>query len=134
MSLPPKAVSNPAAAAAAGTGPGTGPSPSSQLRATLTTVPLPPGTPVAQQPLPVPQTQYPSLKASGSFTNMCFFLPQNLVSSAAFLAWTVFLNILGIRFDAHIMPETAVQAGGSLGFDSARVCCTVYNTKCLVWL
>ncbi|KAG1961755.1 eukaryotic translation initiation factor 4 gamma [Pimephales promelas] len=57
MSLPPKAVSNPAAAAAAGTGPGTGPSPSSQLRATLTTVPLPPGTPVAQQPLPVPQTQ-----------------------------------------------------------------------------
>ncbi|KAG1961752.1 eukaryotic translation initiation factor 4 gamma [Pimephales promelas] len=59
MSLPPKAVSNPAAAAAAGTGPGTGPSPSSQLRATLTTVPLPPGTPVAQQPLPVPQTQIP---------------------------------------------------------------------------
>ncbi|XP_067302400.1 eukaryotic translation initiation factor 4 gamma 3 isoform X3 [Pseudorasbora parva] len=57
MSLPPKAVSKPAAAAAAGTGPGTGPSPSSQLRATLTTVPLPPGTPVAQQPPPVPHTQ-----------------------------------------------------------------------------
>ncbi|XP_067302403.1 eukaryotic translation initiation factor 4 gamma 3 isoform X6 [Pseudorasbora parva] len=59
MSLPPKAVSKPAAAAAAGTGPGTGPSPSSQLRATLTTVPLPPGTPVAQQPPPVPHTQIP---------------------------------------------------------------------------
>ncbi|XDV45940.1 hypothetical protein PO909_013939 [Leuciscus waleckii] len=57
MSLPPKAVSKPAAAAAAGTG--TGPSPSSQLRATLTTVPLPPGTPVAQQPPPVPQPQFP---------------------------------------------------------------------------
>ncbi|KAK7128847.1 hypothetical protein R3I94_017167 [Phoxinus phoxinus] len=59
MSLLPKAVSKPAAAAAAGTGPGTGtgPLPSSQLRATLTTVPLPPGTPVAQQPPPVPQTQ-----------------------------------------------------------------------------
>ncbi|XP_051735410.1 eukaryotic translation initiation factor 4 gamma 3 isoform X7 [Ctenopharyngodon idella] len=52
MSLPPKAVPKPAAAAAAGTGPGTGPSPSSQLRAPLTTVPLPPGTPVAQQPPP----------------------------------------------------------------------------------
>ncbi|KAK7132264.1 hypothetical protein R3I93_018728 [Phoxinus phoxinus] len=59
MSLLPKAVSKPAAAAAAGTGPGTGtgPLPSSQLRATLTTVPLPPGTPVAEQPPPVPQTQ-----------------------------------------------------------------------------
>ncbi|XP_067228544.1 eukaryotic translation initiation factor 4 gamma 3 isoform X2 [Chanodichthys erythropterus] len=53
MSLQPKAVPKPAAATAAGTGPGTGPSPSSQLRATLTTVPLPPGTPVAQQPPPV---------------------------------------------------------------------------------
>ncbi|XP_077070711.1 eukaryotic translation initiation factor 4 gamma 3 isoform X3 [Siphateles boraxobius] len=50
MSLPPKVVPKPAAA---GTGPGTGtgPSPSSQL------LPLPPGTPVAQQPPPVPQTQ-----------------------------------------------------------------------------
>lgn len=107
MSLPPKAVSKPAAAAAAGTGPGTGtgPSPSIQLRATLTTVPLPPGTPVAQQPPPV-QTQYPSLKASGSITNMCF--PPSKTQWAQLPAWTVFLNILGIRFDAHIMPETAV--------------------------
>ncbi|XP_016135657.1 eukaryotic translation initiation factor 4 gamma 3-like [Sinocyclocheilus grahami] len=47
MSLPPKAVPKPAAA---GTGPGTGPSLSSQLRATLTPVPLPQGTPVPQQP------------------------------------------------------------------------------------
>ncbi|KAK7128843.1 hypothetical protein R3I94_017167 [Phoxinus phoxinus] len=64
MSLLPKAVSKPAAAAAAGTGPGTGtgPLPSSQLRATLTTVPLPPGTPVAQQPPPVPQTQIPRVE------------------------------------------------------------------------
>ncbi|KAK7132262.1 hypothetical protein R3I93_018728 [Phoxinus phoxinus] len=64
MSLLPKAVSKPAAAAAAGTGPGTGtgPLPSSQLRATLTTVPLPPGTPVAEQPPPVPQTQIPRVE------------------------------------------------------------------------
>ncbi|XP_073731303.1 eukaryotic translation initiation factor 4 gamma 3 isoform X3 [Misgurnus anguillicaudatus] len=58
MSLPPKAVSKPAAAAA-GTGPGTGPSPSSQLRAPLTPVPLSQGPPVAQQPpqLTLQQTQ-----------------------------------------------------------------------------
>ncbi|KAL0158315.1 hypothetical protein M9458_046391, partial [Cirrhinus mrigala] len=76
MSLPPKAVPKPAAAAAAGTGPGTGPSPSSQLRAPLNVTPVPvpltPGTPVAQQPPPVPQ--YPSLKASSSMTNLYLWL------------------------------------------------------------
>ncbi|KAJ8391176.1 hypothetical protein AAFF_G00096050 [Aldrovandia affinis] len=52
MSLPPKAV--PKSAAAVVTGPGTGQSPSSQLRATLTSVSLPPGAPVAPQQIAVP--------------------------------------------------------------------------------
>ncbi|XP_028854546.1 LOW QUALITY PROTEIN: eukaryotic translation initiation factor 4 gamma 3 [Denticeps clupeoides] len=46
MSLPPKVVPKPAVVA----GPGTGPSPSAQLRATLTSVSLPPGPPTAPQP------------------------------------------------------------------------------------
>ncbi|KAI1890557.1 hypothetical protein AGOR_G00154910 [Albula goreensis] len=52
MSLPPKAV--PKSAAAVVTGPGTGPSPSNQLRATLTSVSLPPGAPASPQPTAVP--------------------------------------------------------------------------------
>lgn len=58
MSLPQKAVPKSAAPAA---GPGPGPANSSQLRTPLATVPLP-GPPLAQQPPPVPPTQYPSLK------------------------------------------------------------------------
>lgn len=57
MSLPPKVVSKPAAVAVSG--PGSGPSPSSQLRATLTSVSLPPGAPTAPQPGAVPPPQYP---------------------------------------------------------------------------
>ncbi|XP_076124918.1 eukaryotic translation initiation factor 4 gamma 3 isoform X3 [Alosa pseudoharengus] len=54
MSLPPKVVSKPAAVAVSG--PVTGPSPSSQLRASLTSVSLPPGAPTAQPPaVPPPQ-------------------------------------------------------------------------------
>uniref|UniRef100_A0A3Q2PEB5 Eukaryotic translation initiation factor 4 gamma 3 n=1 Tax=Fundulus heteroclitus TaxID=8078 RepID=A0A3Q2PEB5_FUNHE len=52
MSLPPKVVTKPAAVAVSG--PGSGPSPSSQLRATLTSVSLPPGAPTAPQPGAVP--------------------------------------------------------------------------------
>ncbi|XP_047203198.1 eukaryotic translation initiation factor 4 gamma 3 isoform X6 [Girardinichthys multiradiatus] len=52
MSLPPKVVTKPAAVAVSG--PGSGPSPSSQLRATLTSVSLPPGAPTAPQPGSVP--------------------------------------------------------------------------------
>ena len=59
MSLPPKVVPKPAAVAVSG--PVTGPSPSSQLRATLTSVSLPPGAPTAPQPPAVPPPQYPSL-------------------------------------------------------------------------
>ncbi|KAM6927849.1 eukaryotic translation initiation factor 4 gamma 3 [Xenentodon cancila] len=55
MSLPPKVVSKPAAVAVSG--PGSGPSPSSQLRATLTSVSLPPGAPTAPQPGAVPPPQ-----------------------------------------------------------------------------
>uniref|UniRef100_A0AAY4EAD8 Eukaryotic translation initiation factor 4 gamma, 3a n=1 Tax=Denticeps clupeoides TaxID=299321 RepID=A0AAY4EAD8_9TELE len=50
MSLPPKVVPKPAVVA----GPGTGPSPSAQLRATLTSVSLPPGPPTAPQ---IPRVQ-----------------------------------------------------------------------------
>ncbi|KAI4827908.1 hypothetical protein KUCAC02_031265 [Chaenocephalus aceratus] len=57
MSLPPKVV--PKTAAVAVSGPGSGPSPSSQLRATLTSVSLPPGAPTAPQPGAVPPPQYP---------------------------------------------------------------------------
>lgn len=57
MSLPPKVVPKPATVAVSG--PGSGPSPSSQLRATLTSVSLPPGAPTAPQPGAVPQPQYP---------------------------------------------------------------------------
>lgn len=57
MSLPPKVV--PKSAAVAVSGPGGGPSPSSQLRATLTSVSLPPGAPTAPQPGAVPPPQYP---------------------------------------------------------------------------
>ncbi|XP_019712219.1 eukaryotic translation initiation factor 4 gamma 3 isoform X4 [Hippocampus comes] len=56
MSLPPKVVPKPAAAVAV-SGPGSGPSPSSQLRATLTSVSLPPGAPTVPQPGAVPPTQ-----------------------------------------------------------------------------
>ncbi|XP_012737175.2 eukaryotic translation initiation factor 4 gamma 3 isoform X2 [Fundulus heteroclitus] len=52
MSLPPKVVTKPAAVSVSG--PGSGPSPSSQLRATLTSVSLPPGAPTAPQPGAVP--------------------------------------------------------------------------------
>ncbi|XP_029991017.1 eukaryotic translation initiation factor 4 gamma 3 isoform X17 [Sphaeramia orbicularis] len=55
MSLPPKVVPKPAAVAVSG--PGSGPSPSSQLRATLTSVSLPPGAPAAPQPGAVPPPQ-----------------------------------------------------------------------------
>lgn len=58
MSLPPKVV--PKATAVAVSGPGSGPSPSSQLRASLTSVSLPPGAPAAPpQPGAVPPPQYP---------------------------------------------------------------------------
>lgn len=59
MSLPTKIVPKPATVAVSG--PGTVPSPSSQLRATLTSVSLPPGAPGAPQPNAVPPPQYPSL-------------------------------------------------------------------------
>ncbi|XP_034725224.1 eukaryotic translation initiation factor 4 gamma 3 isoform X4 [Etheostoma cragini] len=55
MSLPPKVV--PKSSAVAVSGPGGGPSPSSQLRATLTSVSLPPGAPTAPQPGAVPPPQ-----------------------------------------------------------------------------
>ncbi|XP_057702464.1 eukaryotic translation initiation factor 4 gamma 3 isoform X15 [Corythoichthys intestinalis] len=63
MSLPPKVVPKPAAAVAA-SGPGSGPSPSSQLRATLTSVSLPPGAPAVPQPGAVPPTQIPRVQQS----------------------------------------------------------------------
>ncbi|XP_040926724.1 eukaryotic translation initiation factor 4 gamma 3 isoform X14 [Betta splendens] len=62
MSLPPKVVPKPAAVAVSG--PGSGPSPSSQLRATLTSVSLPPGAPTAPQPGAVPPPQIPRVQAS----------------------------------------------------------------------
>nr|XP_046238542.1 eukaryotic translation initiation factor 4 gamma 3 isoform X3 [Scatophagus argus] len=62
MSLPPKVVPKPAAVAVSG--PGSGPSPSSQLRATLTSVSLPPGAPTAPQPGAVPPTQIPRVQPS----------------------------------------------------------------------
>ncbi|XP_061543106.1 eukaryotic translation initiation factor 4 gamma 3 isoform X3 [Phycodurus eques] len=62
MSLPPKVVPKPAAIAASG--PGSGPSPSSQLRATLTSVSLPPGAPALPQPGAVPPTQIPRVQQS----------------------------------------------------------------------
>ncbi|XP_034021749.1 LOW QUALITY PROTEIN: eukaryotic translation initiation factor 4 gamma 3 [Thalassophryne amazonica] len=61
MSLPPKVVPKPAAVAISG--PGSGPSPSSQLRATLTSVSLPPGAPSAPQPGAVPP-QIPRVQPS----------------------------------------------------------------------
>ncbi|XP_077458729.1 eukaryotic translation initiation factor 4 gamma 3 isoform X3 [Stigmatopora argus] len=63
MSLPPKVVPKPAAAVAA-SGPGSGPSPSSQLRATLTSVSLPPGAPAIPQPGAVPPAQIPRVQQS----------------------------------------------------------------------
>ncbi|GLD72286.1 eukaryotic translation initiation factor 4 gamma 3 [Lates japonicus] len=62
MSLPPKVV--PKQAAVAVSGPGSGPSPSSQLRATLTSVSLPPGAPTAPQPGAVPPPQIPRVQPS----------------------------------------------------------------------
>uniref|UniRef100_UPI003AAB7033 uncharacterized protein n=1 Tax=Centroberyx gerrardi TaxID=166262 RepID=UPI003AAB7033 len=62
MSLPPKVVTKSAAVAVSG--PGTGPSPSSQLRATLTSVSLPPGAPTAPQPTAVPPPQIPRVQPS----------------------------------------------------------------------
>ncbi|XP_078803880.1 eukaryotic translation initiation factor 4 gamma 3 isoform X5 [Oryzias latipes] len=62
MSLPPKVV--PKTAAVAVSGPGSGPSPSSQLRATLTSVSLPPGAPAAPQPGAVPPPQIPRVPPS----------------------------------------------------------------------
>ncbi|XP_063767483.1 eukaryotic translation initiation factor 4 gamma 3 isoform X3 [Eleginops maclovinus] len=62
MSLPPKVV--PKTAAVAVSGPGSGPSPSSQLRATLTSVSLPPGAPTAPQPGAVPPPQIPRVQPS----------------------------------------------------------------------
>ncbi|CAN9511950.1 unnamed protein product [Ophioblennius macclurei] len=62
MSLPPKVVPKPAAVAVSG--PGSGPSPSSQLRATLTSVSLPPGAPTAPQPGAVPPPQIPRVQPS----------------------------------------------------------------------
>uniref|UniRef100_A0A7N6AYY1 Eukaryotic translation initiation factor 4 gamma, 3a n=1 Tax=Anabas testudineus TaxID=64144 RepID=A0A7N6AYY1_ANATE len=62
MSLPPKVVPKPAAVAVSG--PGSGPSPSSQLRATLTSVSLPPGAPTAPQPGAVPPPQISRIQAS----------------------------------------------------------------------
>ncbi|XP_054866825.1 eukaryotic translation initiation factor 4 gamma 3 isoform X15 [Amphiprion ocellaris] len=62
MSLPPKVVPKPAAVAVSG--PGSGPSPSSQLRATLTSVSLPPGAPAAPQPGAVPPPQIPRVQPS----------------------------------------------------------------------
>ncbi|XP_034388717.1 eukaryotic translation initiation factor 4 gamma 3 isoform X2 [Cyclopterus lumpus] len=60
MSLPPKVVPKPAAVAVSG--PGSGPSPSSQLRATLTSVSLPPGAPTAPQPGALPPPQIPRIQ------------------------------------------------------------------------
>ncbi|KAM3621369.1 uncharacterized protein V6R79_010350 [Siganus canaliculatus] len=62
MSLPPKVVPKPATVAVSG--PGSGPSPSSQLRATLTSVSLPPGAPTAPQPGVVPPPQLPRVQPS----------------------------------------------------------------------
>ncbi|XP_024126411.1 eukaryotic translation initiation factor 4 gamma 3 isoform X4 [Oryzias melastigma] len=62
MSLPPKVV--PKTAAVAVSGPGSGPSSSSQLRATLTSVSLPPGAPAAPQPGVVPPPQIPRVPPS----------------------------------------------------------------------
>ncbi|XP_029908163.1 eukaryotic translation initiation factor 4 gamma 3 isoform X2 [Myripristis murdjan] len=62
MSLPSKVV--PKSATVAVSGPGTGPSPSSQLRATLTSVSLPPGAPTAPQPTAVPPPQIPRVQPS----------------------------------------------------------------------
>ncbi|XP_045931395.1 eukaryotic translation initiation factor 4 gamma 3 isoform X1 [Micropterus dolomieu] len=62
MSLPPKVVPKPAAVAVSG--PGSGPSPSSQLRATLTSVSLPPGATTAPQPGAVPPPQIPRVQPS----------------------------------------------------------------------
>lgn len=75
MSLPPKVVPKPAAVAVSG--PGSGPSPSSQLRATLTSVSLPPGAPTAPQPGAVPPPQYPfdSGKRGKRFVMLMHFSP-----------------------------------------------------------
>uniref|UniRef100_A0A674ATC6 Eukaryotic translation initiation factor 4 gamma 3 n=1 Tax=Salmo trutta TaxID=8032 RepID=A0A674ATC6_SALTR len=62
MSLPTKIVPKPATVAVSG--PGTVPSPSSQLRATLTSVSLPPGAPGAPQPNAVPPPQIPRVQPS----------------------------------------------------------------------
>uniref|UniRef100_A0A8C7SQ01 Eukaryotic translation initiation factor 4 gamma 3 n=1 Tax=Oncorhynchus mykiss TaxID=8022 RepID=A0A8C7SQ01_ONCMY len=62
MSLPTKIVQKPATVAVSG--PGTVPSPSSQLRATLTSVSLPPGAPGAPQSNAVPPPQIPRVQPS----------------------------------------------------------------------
>uniref|UniRef100_A0A8C8FLU9 Eukaryotic translation initiation factor 4 gamma, 3a n=1 Tax=Oncorhynchus tshawytscha TaxID=74940 RepID=A0A8C8FLU9_ONCTS len=62
MSLPTKIVPKPATVAVSG--PGTVPSPSSQLRATLTSVSLPPGAPGAPQSNAVPPPQIPRVQPS----------------------------------------------------------------------
>ncbi|CAL8336792.1 unnamed protein product [Lota lota] len=62
MSLPTKVV--PKSATVAVSGPGSGPSPSNQLRATLTSVSLPPGAPVAPQPAAGLPPQIPRVQQS----------------------------------------------------------------------
>ncbi|XP_024915861.1 eukaryotic translation initiation factor 4 gamma 3 isoform X7 [Cynoglossus semilaevis] len=62
MSLPPKVV--PKQPAVAVSGPGSGHSPSSQLRATVTSVSLPPGAPTAPQPGAVPPQQITRVQPS----------------------------------------------------------------------
>uniref|UniRef100_A0A3Q2QNT0 Eukaryotic translation initiation factor 4 gamma 3 n=1 Tax=Fundulus heteroclitus TaxID=8078 RepID=A0A3Q2QNT0_FUNHE len=78
MSLPPKVVTKPAAVAVSG--PGSGPSPSSQLRATLTSVSLPPGAPTAPQPgavpPPYPFTWSPYNTGQNAVTTSLVYSPQ----------------------------------------------------------
>lgn len=71
MSLPSKVVPKPAAVAVSG--PGSGPSPSSQLRATLTSVSLPPGAPTAPQPGAAPPPQYPLTWVNTDITLHSFY-------------------------------------------------------------
>nr|XP_040060754.1 eukaryotic translation initiation factor 4 gamma 3 isoform X11 [Gasterosteus aculeatus aculeatus] len=93
MSLPPKVVPKPAAVAVSG--PGSGPSPSSQLRATLTSVSLPPGAPTAPQPGAVPPPQIPRVQPT--LDDRMF--PASVYSSATDIA--VFLRQSGqLKFSA----------------------------------
>ncbi|CAB1424976.1 unnamed protein product, partial [Pleuronectes platessa] len=75
MSLPPKVV--PKQAAVAVSGPGSGPSPSSQLRATLTSVSLPPGAQQAPQPGSVPPPQYPFTRPWLVLSNISPHVPRH---------------------------------------------------------